>query len=709
MPRSATPARPARRLGGGRRTRAGERGDAGVGGGRGDRGWEGLASFGWLTQERVRGGGFERIMRRRQARHATRESCIGPSPMRVRWKPHVVAGLFFLWGASWVGSPRVAAQVPGRVQNDFGDLLRYLSDLATQVGTKSRGQVLSFLNRVEILHVESEIDRLVGSPWDLSDSTSYKLSLAPMHMAYPVFDQLVQQMTRLDDIRSRRIQDLTVDSLGLITVNLDILNGQDSGSQLVNSMLRYFDAREFLDLGVFLLAQQPLFPQTQDEWDQRKHEIAMHQGVLAGAIAGLGALVEAGALRDSGTLKRCPADACVLGWYGGFSHLGYHLQPNLRAGLTTQLPWLEVSAGLMEQVRPAAGNAQRVFEMAMRESWLNRYTSVSGWDSFLEAAIRRVLSADSRYQGENFTSRGGLFLKREHPFRWRYITLRSSMEVESNLSHSMRYAFGFGVDYTKTGLSAVLQSSRNIQVRDNSPGIETRTGLFIAGTVESPAQYYVETMNIAARLVREQWDALAESESKRRQAQAQMSVLAGTGVPAYRLGHVYEAIRKTTADSEMYRARTATLLGDYLESRRTAYALKQWWRTWDDLYGPLDWEVLLVASAAVFARLSELALYLRDAEGRLRILGNRYVQASEEQDRAERVGAIGRNDLQEIDRLWRGESDAVGSALQLYRHYLAATRRIEGLSNRLIPVRQLDPVNPHLLRNLETLAAQPLQ
>jgi hypothetical protein len=597
-------------------------------------------------------------------------------------------------------------------------LLRYLSDLATQVGTKSRGQVLSFLNKVEILHVESEIDRLVGSPWDLSDSTSYKLSLAPMHLAYPVFDQLVQQMTRLDDIRSRRIQDLTVDSLSLITVNLDILNGQQNGSQLVNSMLRYFDAREFLDLGVFLLAQQPLFPQTQDEWDQRKHEIAMHQGVLAGTIAGLGALVEAGALRDSGTLKRCPSNTCALGWYGGFSHLGYHLQPNLRAGLTTQLPWLEASAGLMEQVRPSRDDVQRVFEMAMRESWLNRLTSVSGWDSFMEAAVRRVLSAESGYQGERFTSRAGLFFKREHPFRWRYITLRSSTELESNLSDSMRYAFGFGIDYTKTGLSAVLQSSRSILVRDGGPGMDTRTGLFMAGTVESPAQYYVEAMDVAARLAREQWDLFEEGEGKRRQVEEQLRVLAGARVPAYRLEPVYEAIRKTTADSEMYRARMATLLGDYLESRRTAYALKQWWRTPDDLHGPLDWEILQAASAAVFMRLCELARFLRDSEGRLRILRDRYTQASEEAARRDRSVPDGagdvsrsdlRNDLQDIDRQWRSESDAVGSALQLYRHYLGATRRIAGLSGRLVSLRQFDPVNSRLLRSLMTLAAQPLQ
>jgi hypothetical protein len=141
--------------------------------------------------------------------------------------------------------------------------------------------VFSLLNKIELFNVEDEIDRLVGNPRELSDSTSYKLSLAPLHIAYPVFDQMVRQMTRLDDIRSRRIQNLTVDSLGLIAVDLDILSDERSGGQLANSILHYFNAREFFDLGVFMLAQQPFFPDTEEGWNLRKRQIARQEGALA--------------------------------------------------------------------------------------------------------------------------------------------------------------------------------------------------------------------------------------------------------------------------------------------------------------------------------------------------------------------------------------------------------------------------------------------
>jgi hypothetical protein len=642
-----------------------------------------------------------------------------------------VLSLALALAAALVTRPASAQFAQSRLENDFGDLMRILSELATKVGDKSRGELLDFFNKVELFNVESEIDRLVGSPWQLSDSTSYKLSLAPLHVAYPVFDQQVQQMTRLDDIRSRRIQDLTVDSLGLLTVNLDILNAtQTSGqisnsidqnilivdqtsSQISSSILHIFNAREFLDFGVFLLAQQPYFPQTDEEWASWKHRVATHQGLLALSVAGLGSLVEAGAMNNSGTIQRCQNNACRIGWYAGFSHLGHHLQPILRGGLTTQVPGVEFSAGLKEQIRASSDSASSVFEMAVRESYLNRFTSASGWNSFFEAALRRVLAVESQYGGESFTARGGLFLKHEHPFHWRYITLRGSTEVESDMTGSLRFAMGFGVDYTKTGLATVLQSSRTNVMTDNGLSPETRTALFIAGTVESPDAYYVQAMEVKARLLREEWNALTASEAERKQAEVEMRVLAGGQVPAYRLAPRFEAIRKATAESETHRVRVATMVGDYLEGRRIAYSLKQWKHSPDDLQGPLDGEVLEAASHVVIERLGELAAFLQGARGRLEILRDRYSRTSDHAQAAGNdsveVRDLAADELAEIDKLWRRESETVSEALHLYNHYLASIRRIADIASGLVPVRQVAPLSPHLLRSLITLVAQPLQ
>jgi hypothetical protein len=616
--------------------------------------------------------------------------------------------LFLL--AALAARPASAQLLQNRLQNDFGDLLRYLSEVATQVGNASRGQVLTFLNKVELFNVETEIDRLVGSPWELSDSTSYKLSLAPMHLAYPVFDQQVAQMTRLDDIRTRRIQDLTVDSLGLISVNLDILHSAPTGDQLTSSVLHYLNAREFLDLGVFLLAQQPFFPQTEDEWAAWKHNLATHEGMLALTVAGLGALVEAGALSDSGVLKRWRNDTLRLGWYGSVSHLGYHLQPSLRGGVTTKLPWLEMSAGILDQVRAPSGGASSVFELAVRESWLNQRTRSTGWNSFLEAAVRRVLIVDSGYQGERFTARGGAFVKRERPLRLRHIVLRGSTEIESDLTGSLRFAVGLGIDYTKTGLTTVLQSSRTNVMRDTGLEPETRTGLFVAGTVESPEQYYVETMDVRGRLLQEEWAELAATQARLRMAEAEMRVLASGNASANRLAPLYEAIRTASAESEARRTKLATLIGDYLEARRMAYSLKQWKRSEDDLYGPVDGDLLRAAGQAVLERLAELVAFLTAEQGPLQILRDRYLATSEKLYRLPASDLAARAqtqaELAELDQACRQASEAVGQGLQLYYHYLGAVRRISALGRTLIPVRQIDPLGPRVVRRLLTLVAQ---
>jgi hypothetical protein len=376
------------------------------------------------------------------------------------------------------------------------------------------------------------------------------------------------------------------------------------------------------------------------------------------------------------------------------------------------VPWLELSGGLMEQVRPVPGVATTVFEAAARESWLSRYTSVAGWDSFVEAAARRVVSADDNYHGEGFTARGGVFVKRDRPFRLRHIVFRGSTEVESDLAGSLRYAFGVGIDYTRTGMSAVLQSSRTDRSDADGTTPEIKTALFVAGTVEPPDQYFVEAMQVEARLLREAWNYLVESEAERRQAEAELRLVATGASSSGRLEPVVENLRRASAASEAHRLRVAALLVAYLERRRLVYAVKQWKRTPDDLYGPLDGEVLVAAAEAVVARLTELTVFLRGAQGTLEQLRQRGTRITETLDgvTAERAGreAVAADELALLDQDWRRASDSVVEALQLYEQYLAVTRRIAGLAGGAIRATWFEPLDPRALRRLRTLMAQPL-
>jgi hypothetical protein len=606
--------------------------------------------------------------------------------------------------------PARAQSLHTRLQNEFGDFIRQVTALTGRSGIKSGSELIDFLSHIEILNLEKEIDRLVGSPWQLSDSTTYKLSLAPIHLGYPVYDRMISQMTRLDDIRTRRIQTLTVDSVQLIVVDLDALTAHQDGRRIADAFLHYFNGREAIDMGVFLLAQQAFFPQTPAEWDEFKHRLARHEALVAIGAIGVGAVLGAGALSNSGTLLRCRDDRCGLGWYGGFSGLGYTLQPTLRGGLTARVPKLELSVGWLQNVRADAGDTGSVLEMAVREGWLGRYTNAAGWDSFFEGALRRVVVAEGGYRGEWLTARGGLFLKRQLPSRLRFYTVRGSTEVESDLTGSLRYAAGLGIDHARSGLSAVLQSSRTDVARDGVSLSETRTALLIAGTLEPPDYYFRRSMQILGRELREAWNQLVASEAARRQAESELRVLAAA-TPDGRFEEVVASVREASAESEEHRLRVATLLGDYLEARRLFYAIKHWQRGSDEDYGPVDGELLMSAATSVFARLSELVYFLQGAEVNLARLRDRYTRIADRLSSPE-AGAVGtelaRRDLEKTDREWRGASVSVVQALRLYESYLSGIRRIESLAGGLLQVRYFEPLDVRTMRKLLTLVAQPM-
>jgi hypothetical protein len=620
------------------------------------------------------------------------------------------------------GRPALAQPGQKQLESEFNLFGRYLTELFTQIGGTTRGEVSSFINRLQLYDVEGEIDRLVGNPWELSDSTTYKLSLAPQHVAYPVYDRLIAQMTRLDEIRSRRIQNLTVDALPLIAVdlnvdalplitdNLVILKSERSGSQLLSSAVHTLDGRELVDLAVFGLAQQPFFPQNEDQWQARKHSLATHRAELALAVMGLGALFEAGALSNSGTLKRWREDSYRLGWYGAFSHLGYHLQPNLRGGLTVNLPGLEVSAGLLEQVRPSMGSIQRAVEVALRESWLNRLTAASGWDSFGMLAVRQVLAKTGGYQSEDFTGRAGLFIKRPQPFHLRFITLRASFETESNLNDTLRFAVGVGVDYAKTGLSTVLQSSRMLATHDSGQVMEMRTGLFVAGTMESPAQYTLDVLVARTSALREAWENWQAAERQRTASLARLGILA-SGAAAR--APVLERLSRQIAEAESRRATLAMALADYLEARRRAYNLERWPTSSGDLHGPIDGAILQSAASAVFARLADLGEFLDQSTAPLSALRERLLEVRLRYENLQGLNVREQADaaqaeLADLDGRWRQESEAVADGLHLYAHYLACARRILGAGGALVAHRFSPPLSARSERRLLALVAQPM-
>jgi hypothetical protein len=618
-------------------------------------------------------------------------------------------GILFCQIAGLGERPAVAQDLRGRVESDVAEVVRTIIHLFSQVGDKTRGEFLGFLNKLEYFNVESEIDRLVGSPWELSDSSVYKLSLAPQHIAYPVYDQLVAQMTRLDDLRTRRVQHLTVDAVPLIAVNLQLLDDQRSGQELLDSLLQYLNAREIVDIGVFLLASQPLFPKTDAEWWTLKRRIADRKAALALVGLGVGALFEAGAFNNSGSIRRFKKNTYQLGWYAGISRLGIHLRPSLRAGLTTVLPGAEVAAGLSHQVRPGLGEIQTALEVAVRESYLNRFSLSSGWNSFVQLAFRQVIADSSGIRTNGHTGRIGLFMKRPNPFHWPHIVFRASAETESNFIETLNFAVGLGVDYTKTGLSAVMQTSHTEVGQGEGRHQDLRTGVFIAGTMESPADYYVDKMEVSGRKLREAWESWWALETRRNETLVRLGVASDSATT----NSLLESLGRQSGEWELARTIMVETLATYLERRRQVYSLAQWRISKGDLHGPVDGEILKAAATALFSRLSELSQFLERAVEPLVALRNEYTEHLQASERYQSQGNLQAAKTEEayatdLERRWRQESTLVEEALQRFTHLRSCVQRVVMAAPQLAPPGfHLAPITG-MQRKLIALVAQTL-
>ena len=82
--------------------------------------------------------------------------------------------------------PALAQPVPRLSDLDLSRLFAALPDLFEHVFQRGSAEFFRLLEDFEVLHIESEIDRYVGQPRELNDSTAFKLRLLPYSIEYPI-------------------------------------------------------------------------------------------------------------------------------------------------------------------------------------------------------------------------------------------------------------------------------------------------------------------------------------------------------------------------------------------------------------------------------------------------------------------------------------------------------------------------------------------
>jgi hypothetical protein len=553
---------------------------------------------------------------------------------------------------------------------------------------KGHTELFKVIEDVELLDVENEIDRYVGRPRLLNDSTSYKLSLLPFEIQFPIYRQLVDQMTRLDTVRSRRIYTVTPESVSLIDLTiqpvatLDAFAGEGVGSEVASSLTTAFSAREIADLSVFLLAQQRFFPSGDDGWDATKHRVARAAVPLALGALATGALFDAGALLNAGTIVTLAPDL-RLKYYAGFRGLGVHLRPYLRGGLALEGKALEASVGLADQINPLPTEPDRALEVAVREGWLNQLVRPLGMDAFVEAALRRTIQEQVGFTGPLNAARAGLFWKRDQIPLFPTLALRGSAEAESDLDQHLHLVASLGVERPRSGITTVLQTSRLVNAPSAGVPDDARINLFFAGTMEPLSSLFSDDMVGLARRCDAEWAGLEALELRREAWERALLAHRTASRTSGQARAMLVEMEGLLAEREERMLRLGAALADYLESRRRAYGVLGWSGTRDHLHGPLDAGVLAAARDRVLGRLRDLSGELEGERASLLALRGRMEELEQEVRRLEAVepGGAGvasrRRVLAELEQEWDLETERV-------RHQLAARDRLRADGTRIL-------------------------
>jgi hypothetical protein len=527
---------------------------------------------------------------------------------------------------------------------------------------------------VELFRFESEIDRYVGPPRTLHDSTSYKLSLLPFHIRYPVYRQLIDQMTRLDTLRSRSIHTVTPDSTSLIDIRiqpittLEEFSGQGAGDEVQRSLLNHFSAREIADLTVFALAQQPFFPDSDEGWRRAKRRAARASVPIAVGTLATGAVFEAGALSHSGPLLR-RGDALQLRYYGGFRGLGIGLHPLLRGGIAIRSPRFEAAVGLADQVQPARAQPDSAAELAIRTGWLNNIDHPAGMDAFFEAALRRSLYVPAEFNGDLTTARAGFFFRGEQP-RWLpHLVLRGSAEAESDLDQRLHIVAAVGLEPPRGGIATMVHGS----LVPTSPTItsvhDARLNLFLVGTMEPVTGAFEEDMASLARKSLAEWAELRHLDARHAAWERGLRTSAATARTAAASVAMLAVLQQLLNEREDRLVRLANTLNAYLDSRQRAYAIFGWPAATDELHGPLDAATLLAIRSRILTRIHDIGGELAAALDPLMALKRDIEVEEEELRRLASVDPRGprmvarRQALDALLRRWEAETDRVRGAL----------------------------------------------
>ncbi len=420
-----------------------------------------------------------------------------------------MGALGLLLAAGTARADPIIGGLPGRVGNEvraevLGQNVPQTADV-NDYGNLARNFMVYVLGK-PFLFSEEDVDRIIGDPFRMNESTSLKLDALPPRMRLSLYGVLADRADRIYFRGVSRLGQTAPGDYRNVAVELDFETTNRLIDAIGKSIDGYFRIEELIDLTVFGLSRFEFFPKSQDRWNEIKPQLPKYDLAL-GIIALVSlAFVDEAKLDMGGWLLKTPSDSFRFGWYASARHFGFKWHPWITLGIQGATPGFDTSLGWTEYFNPTKAlyswdtNDSRTLDWTVREHLFTRWTRAHNWETsgtatltFVWESVKPIYNQTFRGQVEFYARRPSILDKPQMDFMFK-------TKLGTDFRHTHQSETSVGVEFPIQSVAGALFFRSNAEpARDT----EWRAGLMLGGAIgESDDTDYFRTVEGLGRQMR---------------------------------------------------------------------------------------------------------------------------------------------------------------------------------------------------------------
>jgi len=452
--------------------------------------------------------------------------------------------------------------------------------------------ILFQLTSPALFDTDRDVDRKIGSPWGLQESTNARLDSLPPRLRLLLYGTLAERLGDLVYVRNEYNSTPYVPYGGdRVRVTFVGGTGEYLMSNVLNTVRGHFNPDEIADLGVYTLSQFPPFPRSEKGWERWKHAIVRYDVWLA--VAMLMALIgtDSAAFQASKWLFTLGRD-WRLGAFGYVSNLGVNFRPTIRFTARAISPFFEMSADFVEYIKSRGKQPQRVLELFGREHWLNFLSRRFGWELVASGNARYNWIHGDPKEHHRLYGSTDLYWRRSGLLGQPNISVQGSMNVNTDFSRGLGTGTSISVEDTLREFAAAVRINTAADLTRHTQ--EWRIGVVLGGAIVSRVAIARAALATSANRVRSDIEALQRVDAELRLLEARFDD-DGLHDEFHDQAALLPRMRVLSVARAQARVELTRSITDYEDARYRCYRLEGMNGKVDDSVGPLPAYELLRA------------------------------------------------------------------------------------------------------------------